>query len=90
MANTGILTKVLQLISDLVRIFSKTEEPNTIDNTGVGGVTYVGFAVPGTLNSDAKWKIKKITEVGTTTTIQYADNDYKFDNVWDDRATLTY
>jgi hypothetical protein len=85
-----VLGKVLQLVSDLVNIFSKTEEPNIVDDTGVGGIIYLGYAVPGTLVADAKWKIKKVTEVGTITTIQYADNNLNFDNVWANRASLIY
>ena len=74
----------------LLNIFSKTEEPTIVDDTGVGGVIYVGFSEFGSDTSMPKWKIKKVTEVGTITTIQYADGNTKFDNIWDDRATLTY
>ena len=42
----------------------------------------------------AAWCIKKttITTVGGTQTIveQFADGDANYDNVWNDRATLTY
>jgi hypothetical protein len=82
--------KALTLLNGLFNIFAKQEEPSIIDDTGVGGITYVGFAVNGTPTSAPRWKVKKITEVGTITTIEYADGDSKFDNIWDDRATLTY
>lgn len=52
--------------------------------------TYVGEAVPGTASSDASWRIKKITESGTVTTIAWADGNSSFDNVWDNRASLSY
>jgi len=90
MAITDIPSKALTLLSGLFNIFSKQEEPTIIDDTGVGGITYVGVAVFGASTAAARWKIKKITEVGTITTIQYADGDTKFDNIWDNRATLTY
>lgn len=56
----------------------------------VGGVTYKGYALPGTLNASASWKITRTTVGGGVTTIEYADGDSQFDNVWNDRATLTY
>lgn len=90
MAITDIPSKALALLSGLFNIFSKQEEPSIIDDTGVGGITYVGFAKTGASTAAARWKIKKITEVGTITTIQYADGNSKFDNIWDDRASLTY
>lgn len=53
-------------------------------------VTYVGKAVVTALNSDASWMIKKLTTSGTVLTITYADGNDFFDNVWNDRASLTY
>ncbi len=53
-------------------------------------VTYVGLAVEGTATSAASWKIKKITISGTVTSITWADGNNSFDNVWDNRASLSY
>lgn len=53
-------------------------------------VTYVGGAAPGSATSSAAWQIKKITTTGADIAITWADGDAEFDNVWDDRATLTY
>lgn len=52
---------------------------------------YVGEALPGTATSAAGWRIKKMVfgadgDVMTT----FADGDAAFDNIWDDRASLTY
>lgn len=52
--------------------------------------TYVGLADPGTATSDPNWQIKKITTTGPDVEITFADGDANFDNVWDDRASLTY
>lgn len=57
--------------------------------------TYIGVAANGTtLTSTATWSITKIIEVvaggTTTTTIYLADGDFNFDNIWDNRASLTY
>jgi hypothetical protein len=53
-------------------------------------VTYVGIAAPGTATSAASWQIKKITTTGADIEIIFADGNSNFDNVWDDRASLTY
>jgi hypothetical protein len=53
--------------------------------------TYVGFAPPGKLTSEPAWKIMKLVYVGSNLVRRlWADGDTKFDNVWDDRASLNY
>ena len=60
------------------------------------GLTFIGYAWPTTSASDKKWKIKRITTVGTLTKIEYAlplqgantMTDY-FIFSWNDRASLT-
>jgi hypothetical protein len=56
----------------------------------VDTVSYLGEATPGTATSSATWRIKKITEVGSDVTIEYADGNTAFDNVWDNRTGLSY
>jgi len=63
---------------------------NAIDATGVGGITYIGESVPGAVTSTASWRIQKVEVVGTLTTIKYAAGGGKFDQIWDNRASLTY
>lgn len=53
-------------------------------------VTYVGQANPGNETSDSNWQIQRITVDGNETIIEFADGNSLFDNVWDDRASLTY
>ncbi len=49
---------------------------------------YVGEATPGTATSTASWRIKRIQlDPGH---VLFADGDSQFNNVWDDRASLTY
>jgi hypothetical protein len=50
--------------------------------------TYIGEAVPGSLLADDVWRIKRLTNADNT--IVWADGDSSFDNVWNDRASLTY
>lgn len=52
-------------------------------------ITYIGEADPGTATSSALWRIKKMNSASGLI-ITWADGNSDFDNVWDDRATLTY
>jgi hypothetical protein len=55
-----------------------------------GTITYIGKALAGTATSAATWQIKRIEDVSTETIILFADGNTSFDNVWNDRASLTY
>ena len=50
--------------------------------------TYYGFTKFGTATSDPLWRI--LREELSTGNIDAADGDDLFDNVWDDRASLSY
>jgi hypothetical protein len=54
--------------------------------------TYSGEAPAGSADSDPKWRIKLVTSGvgGKTIGITWADGNTNFDNVWNDRASLTY
>lgn len=60
-----------------------------IDDVG-GTVLYIGEASPGTATSAASWRIKRITFTGDDASTVWADGDENFDNIWDNRASLTY
>jgi len=52
-------------------------------------ISYVGKAIIGTNTGSALWQIQEINEtVGTI--ILWADGDSTFDNIWDNRESLTY
>lgn len=53
-------------------------------------VTYLGYAAIGTATSAASWKVKKLSVSGNVTSITYADSNSNYDNIWDNRAVLTY
>lgn len=57
--------------------------------TVVDTTTYIGIAVPGTLQSDAKWQAEKIVVSGGTTTITWADGG-AFTQVATDLTALVY
>lgn len=52
--------------------------------------TYFCYADPGTLSSEAKWRIGRMYKSGTVTTVKWADGNISFDNIADNRASLTY
>ncbi len=54
-----------------------------------GNVGYLGKAAFGVLTSDATWQVRKI-DFSSGVVMTAADGDANFDNVWDDRASLTY
>lgn len=55
-----------------------------------GGVTYFGDAQPGTATSAACWRIKKVTETSTTLVIEWASGSNHFNQIWDNRLSLSY
>lgn len=55
-----------------------------------GTVTYVGEANPGTATATAEWRIQKIDTSANPISVKWADGNTSFDNVWDNRASLSY
>lgn len=60
-----------------------------LDDAG-SGVSYVGKAKPGSATSSAVWRVFKMVEASGDITITYADGNAQFDNIWDNRASLSY
>lgn len=59
-------------------------------DTSVANITYVGQALPGTSSSTPAWRIKRITETVTGSSVDWADGAAEFVHAWDDHLTLTY
>jgi hypothetical protein len=76
---TGSSVEVVIAESDLALL---------IDDSGTE-FTYIGYAAAGSLSSAAVWKIKRIDE-SDGLVIKWADGNTSFDNIWDNRASLTY
>lgn len=56
-----------------------------------GTTTYIGKATVGSLTSLPMWQIQKLDESGSPELIiTWADGDSNFDNIWDNRAALSY
>jgi len=63
---------------------------SNLDDTGVGGVIYTGYALRGALPSTASWFIARQETTGTVTTIRFAGPPFDFSQIWNDRASLNY
>lgn len=50
--------------------------------------TYVGEAIPGTPETSPRWRITRITNADATAL--WADGNALSDNVWTNRASLSY
>lgn len=59
-------------------------------DTASASITYVGESATNVAESAAAWQIKKLETVGTVLKITWADGNDLYDNVWTDRASLTY
>lgn len=58
------------------------------DDTTTANVIYVGYSAPGTAESAAAWRIMNVNT--STKRVTWAASSASIDNVWDDRASLTY
>jgi len=78
--------------AEVIKIMPYTDLlTQVISYNGSGFAEYLGFAPPGTAKDSAGWMIKKLVYSGTNVTdIQFADGDTKFDNIWDNRESLSY
>ena len=65
------------------------EKSTRLDNA-TASVTYVGEAALTADPSVAMWRIRELSTIGTVMIIKWADGNEDYDNVWDDRASLTY
>lgn len=63
-----------------------------IENDEQGKAIFIGLATPGSAKSAAAWQIRKITYDGNSaaTDIQFANSSNAFDQIWNDRAGLSY
>lgn len=60
------------------------------DTSTTPGSTYIGIAVIGSDEADAVWQIQRIDESSGMVTVLWADGNDSCDNIWDNRASLTY
>ena len=70
--------------------YGRTQKANEkVEVDDAGTYVYVGYAIPGSPTSSAVWKIKRIKTTNVVE-ILYADGDAAYNNIWNDRSSLTY
>jgi len=68
-----------------------TIRSDTIDPTIFPEVTYRGDALPGVATSAASWRVQQMTmQSDGDIAVLFADGDDNFDNIWDNRLSLSY
>jgi len=82
------LEQDLRIVPAIVTIDAEPEALR-VDNNGAN-LSYFGYADLGTADTDPLWRIKRVTVSSNITKVEYADGNRDFDNVWDDRGSLTY
>jgi YD repeat-containing protein len=62
------------------------------DYDGSGNLIYLGRALTGSATSSAVWAIRKLSYDGSGNllTIQWANGNTNYTNVWDNRVALSY
>ena len=83
-SKSGIDVAIISGASGVTNLATQTDETTTANTT------YVGKATIGSATSSAVWQIFKILDTGGNLAITWADSNDSFDNIWDNRASLTY
>lgn len=60
-----------------------------LDDTSTASVTYIGKAAVGSSGASAVWQIQKMDE-SSGLVITFADGDSSFNNIWNNRTSLSY
>jgi hypothetical protein len=72
-------------------VAGETLYTSTFDYDVNGNLIYSGKAAIGSGKDAAAWQIRKLIYVDSVLTdIQYADGDQLFNNIWNNRAALSY
>lgn len=88
--NYSAIAKRTQLVDPFGGVVSDGGNYAMVIDEASATVTYVGIAQIGTATSASSWQVKRISVSGNVTTITWADGDDEFDNIWDNRASLSY
>lgn len=78
----------LSTVLNRLKIGVEVQYNKLIDQEGT--YYYIGEADPGTATTEAKWRIKRIEEIGDDYNILWAEGSAEFDKIWDNRLTFSY
>lgn len=63
----------------------------SVENDVNGNPIYIGYAALGSAKGDAVWQIRKMTFASNyLTDVRFANGALSFNQVWDNRAALSY
>jgi hypothetical protein len=79
---------------NVIRVFETGVQPSSsvlyaVKITNVGDISYVGRALPGSVQSQAVWQALKLDET-TNLSVSWADSDIGFNNTSSDLTSLSY
>lgn len=77
------------VIYDFLGIQVKEESLTTLLDDSNDPILYVGKSLPGTSQGSASWQIYKIN-TSSGIVITWADGNSNFDNIWNNRLSLSY
>lgn len=75
---------------DIINSLNGASYDTLIDETTTANTAYIWTATIWSATSSAVWRIKRIDESGSVTNIWWADSNTNFDNIRDNRASLSY
>jgi len=81
---------VIGSVSVTGNLSSSAQTLATILDEATTLITYVGKSDPGVATSAASWQVQRLTSSASLLIVQFADGNSNFDNVWDNRASLSY
>lgn len=62
-----------------------------LDYDSSSNLIYLGLAKIGSETSGSLWQIQRLTWTNNNlVTIEWADGDFEFDNIWDNRTSESY
>ena len=85
----NILTKATAILDELQSDISDKRLTVRLDQVS-DNLFYVGKALIGSNESSSGWQIVRYTITGSILKSEYADGSEAFNQVWNDRTTLTY
>lgn len=88
-AEAAAIVRAVHIADDDVTIQRTVGLATRLDEASAT-ITYVGKAATGSATSAAVWQIQRLTDTGSGLTVEWADGNDSFDNVWDNRASLSY
>ena len=85
----NISTKATAILDELQSDISDKRLTVRLDQVS-DNLFYVGKALIGANESSSVWQVVRYTQTGTILKSEYANGNEAFDQVWNDRTTLTY